>query len=327
MTPSSLLFLSSVMMGTMISMSSSNWLYLWMGMELNLLSFIPIMAHSNKLQETMGSIKYFMIQAIGSGLMLTAGISSVNPHTASNQFIISSMFIMSMCLKLGTAPFHQWLPHVMSSLPWSSCLLLATWQKISPLLMLVFITPNKMTLMILITAGLSALVGGVGGMNQSQMRALMAYSSIGHMGWMLTALTLSISLSLFYFSVYILITSSLMFMFLKTNTLMSQMSNSVIPSKVTMFYLTALILLSLGGLPPFLGFIPKWLIMYSLTEDNMIGILIILISGSMINLFYYFSMMFNFMLTPQQNLLTQAPPLWPLIITSTVTILPIMTLL
>nr|WBQ42655.1 NADH dehydrogenase subunit 2 [Nereis pelagica] len=327
MTPSLLLFSSSVMMGTLVSMSSSNWLYLWMGMELNLLSFIPIMAHSHKLQETMGSIKYFMIQAIGSGLMLTAGVVSMNPHATSNQNITSCMFIMSMCLKLGTAPYHQWLPHVMASLPWSTCLLLATWQKISPLVMLMFITPSKMMYMVLITAALSAIVGGTGGLNQSQMRALMAYSSIGHMGWMLAALSLSNKMSIIYFSVYVLITSSLMVMFMKTNTMMSQMSNSVIPSKIVLFYLIILMFLSLGGLPPFLGFIPKWLVIFMLTEENMVGVLIMLITGSVINLFYYFTMMFNFMLTPQQNLLTQMPPLWPAVLTSAVTVAPVLTLL
>nr|YP_010010544.1 NADH dehydrogenase subunit 2 [Nereis zonata]QOH99550.1 NADH dehydrogenase subunit 2 [Nereis zonata] len=327
MTPSTLLFFSSMTVGTMVSASSSNWLYLWMGMELNLLSFVPIMAHSHKLQETMGSIKYFMIQAVGSGLMLTAGISSVNPITASNQYTISSMFIMSMCLKLGAAPYHQWLPHVMTSLPWMTCLILATWQKISPLVMLMFITPSNMMFMILMLAALSALVGGAGGLNQSQMRGLMAYSSVGHMGWMLATLTLSNKLSLIYFSAYVLITSSLMLVFMKTNSMMSSMSNSVMPAKIIMFSMVVLMLLSLGGLPPFMGFIPKWLVIYTLSEENMITVLLMLIMGSMMNLFYYFAMMFNFMLTPQQSLMTYAPPMWPTMLTMSVTIMPAMIML
>nr|AXJ93304.1 NADH dehydrogenase subunit 2 [Nereis sp.] len=327
MTPSFLLFFSTTIMGTMISLSSTNWLYLWMGMELNLLSFIPIMSHSHKLQETTGSVKYFMVQATGSGLMLTMGILSMNPYMTSYQLIINLIFMMSMCMKLGTPPYHQWLPHVMTSIPWSSCLMLATWQKISPLMMLTFITPSEMYPMVMMIASLSAIVGGTGGMNQSQMRALMAYSSIGHMGWMLAALTISNELSLMYFFVYTMITASLMLMLLKSNILMSQISNTLIPTKMMMMYMIMFVLMSLGGLPPLLGFIPKWTIIYMLTEMNMMTPLFMLITGSIINLFYYFSMMFNMMLTQSQLLLSQSPPLWSLMLTSMTTVVPSMLIL
>lgn len=322
MTPSTLLFFSSITVGTIVRVSRSNWLYLWIGIELNLLSFVPIIAHSHKLQETIGRIKYFIIQAVGRGLILTAGISSVNPVTTANQYTISSIFIIRMCLKLGTAPYHQWLPHVIARLPWITCLILATWQKISPLVMLIFVTPRNIIFIILILAALSALVGGAGGLNQSQIRGLIAYSSVGHIGWILATLTLSNKLRLIYFSAYVLITSRLILVLIKTNSMISRISNSVMPTKIIMFFIIVLILLSLGGLPPFMGFIPKWLVIYTLSEENIITVLLVLIIGRIINLFYYFAIIFNYMLTPQQRLISYAPPLWPAILTILVTIMP-----
>jgi NADH:ubiquinone oxidoreductase subunit 2 (subunit N) len=84
-------------------------------------------------------------------------------------------------IKLGMAPFHFWLPHVIGGIRWVSCVVLSVWQKVGPIFILrsfVF----SWRLYIFIFAALGAIVGGVGGINQSQLRVLLAYSSIGHMG-------------------------------------------------------------------------------------------------------------------------------------------------
>jgi NADH:ubiquinone oxidoreductase subunit 2 (subunit N) len=83
-------------------------LYLWIGIELNLLSFIPLIASSSSLQETEARVKYFIIQAIGRGLILTAGIISTNPLLNDKLApIITIIFILRIAIKLGIAPFHQ----------------------------------------------------------------------------------------------------------------------------------------------------------------------------------------------------------------------------
>nr|WBQ42681.1 NADH dehydrogenase subunit 2 [Nereididae sp. SIO BIC A9836] len=301
MTPSSLLFLTTLILGTLITLSSTNWMYLWMGMELNLLSFIPIIAASQSFQETEASVKYFIIQAVGSGIMLTAGIMSMNPIINSKfSIIINLLFIISMVMKLGMAPFHQWMPHVMSSVSWTNCIILSTWQKISPLFMLMFITPHKMSQPLLIMAALSAIVGGVGGLNQSQMRALLAYSSIGHMAWMTSTITLMPSTTIIYLMIYMAITISLMMFFIFSHMLQGRPNTSMMNMNKNSFMMMIIIMFSLGGLPPLLGFIPKWLVINSMMLNGQYWIMVALITGSLISLFYYLNMMFNFMLTPPQ---------------------------
>lgn len=92
------------------------------------------------------------------------------------------IFILSMLLKLGIAPFHSWLPHVISSISWTICMILATIQKIAPIRLLVIITPKDFSFLLVISVAASTIVGGVGGINQTQIRSLIAYSSIGHIG-------------------------------------------------------------------------------------------------------------------------------------------------
>nr|YP_010429358.1 NADH dehydrogenase subunit 2 [Perinereis camiguinoides]USR67350.1 NADH dehydrogenase subunit 2 [Perinereis camiguinoides] len=311
MTPSTFLFALTLISGTLISLSSTNWLYLWMGMELNLLSFIPLIASSRTLQETEASVKYFIIQAIGSGLMLTAGIMSINPVTLSNfHNLIPIIFFISMIIKLGMAPCHQWLPHVMTSISWSHCMILATWQKVSPLIMMIYIMPRNLYFMIAFIAMLSAIIGGIGGLNQTQLRALLAYSSIGHMGWMLSTIECPSNLFAIYFFIYIAISIALMSMLNSNNMMMSKVPNSIINMSPMSFYMMMIVIFSLGGLPPFLGFIPKWMIINELSSQLMLTLMLTLIAGSLINLFYYFNMTFNFILTSTQLPQLKSPPLW-----------------
>nr|QNN93062.1 NADH dehydrogenase subunit 2 [Platynereis sp. 2 PA-2020] len=325
MTPSSFLFLTTTITGTIIALSSTSWLYLWMGMELNLLSFVPLIASSQTLQETEASVKYFIIQAIGSGVMLTAGILSVthNSSDKTTELLISFTFMMSMIIKLGLAPCHQWLPHVMASIPWSMCLMLSTWQKIGPLMMLSTIAPRNSIPFVMSIAILSSLVGGMGGMNQSQLRTLLAYSSIGHMGWMLMAMNYSSNMFILYFSIYIIITTSLMFFMLQTNLLKANPITSIYSMPISSFLMLMLMMFSLGGLPPFLGFLPKWMIINSLTTGQMFIILSALISGSLMNLFYYFNMTFNFILSMKPlNKSKENVSMMSIVLTSACTLTP-----
>nr|YP_010147016.1 NADH dehydrogenase subunit 2 [Hediste diversicolor]QQP21538.1 NADH dehydrogenase subunit 2 [Hediste diversicolor] len=316
MTPSFFIFMSTTIMGTFITLSSTNWLYLWVGMELNLLSFIPLVASSQMLQETEASVKYFIIQAVGSGLMLTAGIMSTNPLTNfSFSSIIMTMFIISMAVKLGMAPCHQWLPHVMSSISWLMCMILATWQKISPMLLLIMLAPRETPFILFIVAMLSAIIGGVGGMNQSQLRALLAYSSIGHMSWILVTTQCSFNTFITYFSIYMLITVSLISLLMKSNSMQSKLSFSLSRMGTSMFSLIMIVMFSLGGLPPFLGFIPKWIIINTLADMDLYTIMMVLILGSLMNLFYYFNMTFNFILATPQSQKYFSMPAWCVIIT------------
>lgn len=311
MTPSFFLFISTTIIGTLIALSRTNWLYLWIGMELNLLSFIPLVARSHTLQETEARVKYFIIQAVGRGLILTAGVISTNPlSNFSFSPVIITIFVIRITIKLGMAPCHQWLPHVMSSISWFICMILATWQKISPMILIIILTPRETPLIIFIVVILSAIVGGVGGINQSQLRALLAYSSIGHMRWILITTQCSFNIFILYFSVYVLITVSLISLLIKRNSILSKLSFSVSRIRITIFALVIIVIFRLGGLPPFLGFFPKWLIINTLANNDLFIVVIVLITGRLMNLFYYFNMTFNFILAAPQTRKSFRTPMW-----------------
>lgn len=274
-------------------------------MELNLLSFIPLIARKQNIQETEAAVKYFIIQAVGRGLILTAGIMSVTISPAQTYYTtINLIFILRMLIKLGVAPCHQWLPRVIARLNWPICLLLATWQKLSPLIILRVLAPRNIPALITFIAVLRAIIGGIGGVNQAQLRPLLAYSSIGHIGWIIIAIEIEITLLLLYLAVYITITFSLILLIIQTNKINSNFDNSLLPISTPIFLILITIIFRLGGLPPLLGFAPKWFIISILTAKHIFITILILICGRLINLFYYFNISFNFIIltkTPKKS--------------------------
>lgn len=317
MSPSTFLFSSTLILGTVISISRTNWLYLWIGIELNLLSFIPLIASYQSFQETEARVKYFIIQAIGRGLILTAGIISINPTTTTQfSYFIIFIFLIRIIIKLGIAPCHQWLPHVISRISWIHCIILATWQKIGPFLILIIITPPELFSFCILIAALNAVIGGIGGLNQAQLRALLAYSSIGHIGWILATMGGSITIFILYFLTYVIISIRLITIIFNLNSIHSKSSRTLSCLPLTSFLIVIITIFRLGGLPPFLGFIPKWLIISYLSLQHLFILLTILILGSIINLFYYFNITFNFILSYTQNPSWHSPPLLSIIICS-----------
>jgi len=154
-----------------------------MGLEVNLLSFIPLIVSSINDRETERALKYFLVQALGSRFILFSAFSITNYPNSMVRCNLSYIIIIArIMVKMGIAPFHFWLPHVMGGIRWFSCMLLRVWQKVAPLLLLRSIIKVEYMSAYIVLGGFGSLVGGVGGINQSQMRVLLAYSSIGHMG-------------------------------------------------------------------------------------------------------------------------------------------------
>lgn len=119
---------------------------------------------------------------MGSGILLFGSLIIIrSPNSMVPGWVATYVVIFSLMVKLGIAPFHYWLPHVISGVSWMSCLLLSVWQKIGPIFVLsVFIYSSSYY--VYMVCCVRALVGGLGGINQTQIRVLLAYSSIGHMG-------------------------------------------------------------------------------------------------------------------------------------------------
>nr|YP_009316748.1 NADH dehydrogenase subunit 2 [Anax imperator]YP_009942416.1 NADH dehydrogenase subunit 2 [Anax parthenope]AOW43643.1 NADH dehydrogenase subunit 2 [Anax imperator]QOC71585.1 NADH dehydrogenase subunit 2 [Anax parthenope] len=286
---SSTIFFMSLITGTLISISSTSWIGMWMGLEMNLLSFIPLMNKNKTPYENESAMKYFLVQAIASIMfllaILLASMMDFDYYTYIN-YILSSALLM----KMGAAPFHFWFPGVMEGLDWMNCLILMTWQKIAPFALLsykLFMNNFFMTIIILCVT-----VGAVGGLNQSSIRKIMAYSSISHLGWMISAMMISNYYWIMYFFIYSLMNMAVIYLF-KSQSLfhLSQIyfnKNSSIV-KFSIF----ISMLSLGGLPPFLGFLPKWMIIQNMMATQYAIIILIMVMTTLLTLYFYLRIMMN----------------------------------
>nr|AXA45445.1 NADH dehydrogenase subunit 2 [Pinguigemmula sp. MNHN IM 2013-18391] len=304
--PFGYMFLFVMGTGSLLSISSVHWLSIWAGLEINLIGFLPLLIYQKNISESESAVKYFIVQALGSSFLIFGSLMAFSSsftwdlytsfHFSTLGFIVLSA---GLCIKLGVFPFHYWLPGVMAGLSWFSCLLLATWQKLAPLfLLLCLLELNQSYAMIymfcMVSAG-SSLIGGFGGMNQTQIRALLAYSSIGHLGWMVFAVLHSEWTMKMYLLIYILISLSMfMSLWLSDSSPMKHINN--LKTSTMMQSSIMLLLLSLGGLPPLLGFISKLLVIMISTKGPWLFIVFMLIMGSLMSLFYYLSLFFSFFL-------------------------------
>nr|YP_009412977.1 NADH dehydrogenase subunit 2 [Vaejovis smithi]APW29069.1 NADH dehydrogenase subunit 2 [Vaejovis smithi] len=273
MFPLHYLFMLTLIFGSFVAINSSSWLVAWMGLEMNLLSFLPLMASEKSSGGAESCIKYFLVQSMASLMIL---ISSVFVFSIL-MFNSVDMIFIGLSIKLGVAPFHYWFPSVMEGLNWICCMVLMTWQKLAPLFLMSFV--NLMMLMVIVTA----LVGAFGGFGQYSFKKILAFSSINHIGWMLGGMMYETKVGMIYFLIYVLMSMLIVLTFMSFSifSLNQMMSVSYFLSVMTLINL-----LSLGGMPPFLGFFPKWLIIEKIFWVSFF-FASILIFSSLVSLYFY----------------------------------------
>nr|YP_003875564.1 NADH dehydrogenase subunit 2 [Physemacris variolosa]ADD97022.1 NADH dehydrogenase subunit 2 [Physemacris variolosa] len=288
-----ILFLSTMLTGTMMSISSNSWMNIWMGLEINLLSFIPMLTNNKYKSMNDTSIKYFIIQTLASTTMLFSVlmIKLKMPEWWEKENISSMLVSSSILLKMGAAPFHFWLPEVMNMSSWMNCLIIMTWQKIAPMMILSYCIMNNMFTSIMVTTSIT--IGAISGLNQSYTKQLMAYSSISHSGWMIASMIISETMWEMYFMIYSTLSTILILIFNKTKSFLLKQMFSYNHMNNSMKMLMMTTLLSIGGMPPFIGFLPKWMIIQSLIENNMTVLILIMVITTMINLIYYLRLSFS----------------------------------
>nr|YP_009270993.1 NADH dehydrogenase subunit 2 [Pseudogastromyzon fasciatus]YP_009736123.1 NADH dehydrogenase subunit 2 [Pseudogastromyzon fasciatus fasciatus]ANH79549.1 NADH dehydrogenase subunit 2 [Pseudogastromyzon fasciatus]QBM11080.1 NADH dehydrogenase subunit 2 [Pseudogastromyzon fasciatus fasciatus] len=314
MNPSVLMILlSSLGLGTTLTFASSHWLLAWMGLEINTLAILPLMAQQHHPRAVEATTKYFLTQATAAAMILFAatmnawmtGEWDINNMTHP---IASSLTIMALALKVGLAPVHFWMPEVLQGLDLTTGLILATWQKLAPFALIIQMAPNASPTLLTTLGLLSTLIGGWGGLNQTQLRKILAYSSIAHMGWMLIILQYAPQLTLLALGLYIFMTSTAflslkMASATKINTLTATWSKSPILASTT-----ALALLSLGGLPPLTGFMPKWLILQELTKQDLPATATIMALAALLSLYFYLRLCYAMTLTISPNTANASTP-------------------
>nr|WJH18376.1 NADH-ubiquinone oxidoreductase chain 2 [Microdynamis parva] len=301
-----LIFTLSLLLGTTITISSNHWMMAWTGLEINTLAIIPLIAKSHHPRAIEATIKYFLVQAAASTLILFSGMTNA---WTTGQWDITQMNNKASCLllttaiamKLGLAPFHFWFPEVLQGSSMTTALLLSTIMKLPPITIL-FLTSNSVNPTLLTTMAItSTAIGGWMGLNQTQTRKILAFSSISHLGWMTIIIIYNPNLTLLNFYLYSIITTTV---FLTFNTIKAPKLSTMMTSwtKTPVMNTTLMLtLLSLAGLPPLTGFMPKWFIIHNLTKQEMTTTATLIAMLSLLGLFFYLRLTYHSTITLPPN--------------------------
>nr|ARB18459.1 NADH dehydrogenase subunit 2 [Melanerpes rubricapillus]ATD83228.1 NADH dehydrogenase subunit 2 [Melanerpes rubricapillus] len=306
-----LITLTSLALGTTITISSNHWAMAWTGLEINTIAIIPMISKPHHPRAIEATIKYFLVQAAASAFILFSSL--INAWT-SGQWDITQLTNPTSCLllttaitiKLGLVPFHFWFPEVLQGSTMTTALLLSTVMKFPPITIL-FLTSNSLNTTLLTTMAITSVaLGGWMGLNQTQIRKILAFSSISHLGWMTIIIIYAPKLTILNFILYALLTSTI---FLSLNSSNTTKLSTLMTSwtKTPLLNVTLMLtLLSLAGLPPFTGFLPKWLIIQELTKQEMTPAALTIALLSLLNLFFYLRLTYFSSITLPPNSTNQA---------------------
>lgn len=242
-----LIFVSNVILFSFIYLirfhlviNSDDWFLLWLGLEINIMIFIILIYKENRILKVESCLKYFFIQRVGSAILIGC-------------FYLNKEWIdLAVCLllgyKIGAGPFFFWFPSVCRGLSWMSCFVLISFQKVIPLIIIrIFVS---WILYIIVVVRL--FFGVFGCYNQRNLKQLIAYSSVYHIGWIMLC-NFSTDLSWF---IYLLLYSFIIFPVMKFfEYLMFEDLTILIKIKYKGWII--FIILRIAGIPPFLGFFLK----------------------------------------------------------------------
>nr|YP_002456296.1 NADH dehydrogenase subunit 2 [Francolinus pintadeanus]ABV60465.1 NADH dehydrogenase subunit 2 [Francolinus pintadeanus]APB02831.1 NADH dehydrogenase subunit 2 [Francolinus pintadeanus] len=297
---------ASLILGTSITISSNHWILAWTGLEINTLAIIPLISKSHHPRAIEAAIKYFLTQSTASALIL---FSSMTNAWSTGQWDITqlnhptscSMLTMAIAIKLGLTPFHFWFPEVLQGSSLTTALLLSTLMKLPPITLLLLASQSLNPTLLTLLAISSALIGGWMGLNQTQTRKILAFSSIAHLGWMIVIMTYNPQLTILAFILYTVMTTTVFLSLAQIKVL--KLSTMLISwTKTPMLNATVMLtLLSLAGLPPLTGFMPKWLIIQELTKQEMTPTATIITMLSLLSLFFYLRLAYHSTITLPPN--------------------------
>nr|QAU54048.1 NADH dehydrogenase subunit 2 [Aquilonastra batheri] len=299
----------SVVFGTMIVLSSHSWFTLWVGLEVNTLSILPILSGWYTPRSVESTVKYFLVQSVSAAVILNVAViqawvfsswSLIQPLNEVSSFVIT----LALGLKLGLFPCHYWFPDVVQGVGFIQGLVLSTWQKIAPFVVLIMVI-GSLNVSLLVSLGvMSILAGGWGGLNQTQVRKVLAFSSIANIGWICSTVVYSVTVGFIMLITYIIINSSV---FLVSSVFDLKSLSHI--GRLSLYNFVGgaglvLSILSLGGLPPLFGFFMKFVSLSCLVKNGCIVLAGLMAVGSLLSLFFYLRITFNssLVLFPQHSL-------------------------
>ena len=312
-----ILILSSVL-GMMIMISANDLIVFYMGLELQSLA-IYVLATFNRdqLKSSEAGLKYFVLSALSSGLLLY-GCSLIYGFTGSTNFDIIAkeltsdenaitfgivFILVGLAFKISAVPFHMWAPDVYEGSPTSVTLFFTMVPKIAALTVFIrflyvpFLNLIDQWQMILIFLSIaSMLFGAIAAIGQSNLKRLVAYSSIGHVGYALAGLASGsndgIQNSVIYITIYIIMNLGLfscLLMLKRNDEYYEDIEDlSGLSKNHPLLSLSLLLILfSLAGIPPLAGFFAKFYIFKSVIEQSMYFLAIVGLLSTVIAAFYY----------------------------------------
>lgn len=264
------------MLTIITSISTKNWFIFWLIIEINIIIFIPILKQ-NKIENCNRIITYFIIQSFASIIFFIGSIIIIFNFSIINSILIN----IALIIKLAIIPFHSWLILIRETLDYNSFILILTIQKIIPLLIINEII-NRIVYYIRI---ISLIFRSFIIFNLKLFKKILIFSSISHLRWIIIIMYSSRNFWVSYIIIYFIIIFSITKILKKTNVFLIL---DLIKSKIRNNDKISLIiyLMSLGGIPPFIGFIIKFLAINIIIKYSIIRI-IILIMSSLINIFIY----------------------------------------
>nr|YP_010890031.1 NADH dehydrogenase subunit 2 [Apolemia rubriversa]WJJ70043.1 NADH dehydrogenase subunit 2 [Apolemia rubriversa] len=296
-----------VLLGAFVVITCDHFLILYLGLELQTFSiFILISKNKIWLKSSEAGLKYFILGALSSGLFLLGivllfikGYSlSIESFTTGFWYqekilIISFLFIiLSLFFKISLFPLHFWIPDIYEGSSWKTLGLIGTLPKISVIYLLIQF--SEMIDLFIICSLLSIIIGTLGALNQTKLKRLLAYSGISHMGFMILIIGIlnqkGFTINNIYLLIYILSLISIIILVSKTllsnnNYLIELGNNNYVNRIIALSWI--ILLLSIAGIPPLSGFLSKWLVLWTILEENYIISTIICITFSAIAAGYY----------------------------------------
>jgi len=314
-----LMLLSSV--GMMVMASADNLMTLYMGLELQSLAIYVLAAFArDDIRSSEAGLKYFVLSAFASGLLLygislTYGFSgsmdfghiaqaAANPVSTSTGLIVGIAFIITgLAFKLSAVPFHMWTPDVYEGAPTSVTALMSTAPKVAPFVVLLRVmfgpfghVAVQWQLIIVFVSIASMLLGSFAAIAQTNIKRLMAYSSIGHMGYALIGLAAGTETGvrgvLVYLLTYVVMSAGAFACIIamrRRGLAIEKISDlgGLARNDLTLAVLMAIFMFSMAGIPPMAGFFGKLLVFQAAIDAGMYTLAIIGVLTSVVGCFYY----------------------------------------
>ncbi len=320
------------LLGMMIMISANSFLTVYLGLELlSLCLYAMVALNRESAASTEAAMKYFVLGALASGLLLygmsmiygatgsltitevAVGVSKVAGNTAEHTFLVFGLVfvVAGIAFKLGVVPFHMWIPDVYHGAPTAVTLVIGSAPKLAAFAMAIRLLVNGLLdlavdwqQMLAILAVLSMALGNITAIAQTNLKRMLAYSTIAHMGFMLLGLLSGVvggnllsaveaySAAMFYVIVYVLMSLGAFGMLLYLSRAGFECENledmrGLARRSPWFAFIMLVLMFSLAGVPPTAGFYAKLAVLSAAVSAGQIWLAVVAVVLSLIGAFYY----------------------------------------